>query len=286
METTLKLLINPVVARMAIALVISVMAFLGGIALLRLLRRKLVDADDLSQDLGSESTSFPYSAVIQELKQQKFELQHEHQTQRRRAKTSEQITAAVIANLPCGLLFLTSNGLVRQANAAARNILGFASPLGLSVEDIFRNTLGVLDSGEQVIVAATLKSGSAQIPEFDASYQTPAGDTRTLKFTPIRLQANAGESLGVAIVITDDSAAASQRSAQVLQSETSAEMALELRTSLSTIREYAGHIGATDNRQAAMRLVNDISAETERLDRVVGGFLAGSAEAKASAVGV
>ena len=282
----MKLLINPVVARMAIALIISVMAFLGGIALLRLLRRKLVDADDLSQDLGKESTSFPYSAVIQELKQQKFELQHEHQTQRRRAKTSEQITAAVIANLPCGLLFLTSNGLVRLANAAARNILGFASPLGMSVEDIFRNTLGVLDSGEQVIVADTLKSGPAQIPEFDASYQTPAGDARTLKFTPIRLQANAGESLGVAIVITDDSAAASQRSAQVLQSETSAEMALELRTSLSTIREYAGHIGTTDNRQMAMRLVNDISAETERLDRVVGGFLAGSAEAKASAVGV
>ena len=86
--------------------------------------------------------------MIQNLKQQKFELQNEHAIQKRRAKTSEHITAAVIANLPCGVLFIGPNGLVKQANAAARQLLGFASPLGMSPDELFRKTTAVPESGE------------------------------------------------------------------------------------------------------------------------------------------
>ena len=67
--------------------------------------------------------------MIQQLKQQKHELQTERQAERRRAKTSENISAAVLSNLSSGVMFFTPDGLVRQANAAARRILGFASPV-------------------------------------------------------------------------------------------------------------------------------------------------------------
>ena len=36
--------------------------------------------------------------------------------ERRRAKTSENISAAVLSNLSSGVVFFTPNGLVRQAN--------------------------------------------------------------------------------------------------------------------------------------------------------------------------
>ena len=57
-------------------------------------------------------------------------------------------------------------------------------------------------------------------------------------------------------------------------------MALELRTSLATIREWAGQMNAAEPSQQ-QRLAGDISAEAERLERVVGGFLAGSREDQA-----
>ena len=79
-----------------------------------------------------------YHAVIQQLKQQKHELQSLQLVERRRAKTSENISAAVLSNLSSGVLFFTPNGLVRQANASAKRILGFASPVGMSAAEIFR----------------------------------------------------------------------------------------------------------------------------------------------------
>ena len=60
------------------------------------------------------------------------------QVERRRAKTSENISAAVLSNLVERVMFLTPNGLVRQANAAAQQILGFASPVGMTAAQIFR----------------------------------------------------------------------------------------------------------------------------------------------------
>jgi PAS domain S-box-containing protein len=221
--------------------------------------------------------------VIQQLKQQKFELQNQQQAQQRRAKTSEHVTAAVIANLPCGILFVTPNGLVRQANAAARQILGFASPLGMSVVEIFRDARAIAESGSWVKAADVLKDalrGQANSADLEFSYDTPSGDSRALKLTSIPLHTPAGESLGVAAVIRDESAVTDRRRAELLRSEVSAEMALDLRTSLSTIRECASQIMASSNHEFTKNLANDISVETDRLGKVVGEFLAGDGETK------
>jgi PAS domain-containing protein len=281
-----RLLANPMFLRMVAVLVTMLAAFVVGIVALRILRRKMVEDDVFSEGLDTEGTLYPYSAVIQQLKQQKFELQNQQQAQQRRARTSEHVTAAVIANLPCGILFVSANGLVRQANAAARQILGFASPLGMSVEDVFRDARAIGESGAWVRAADMLTDalrGHTQGADLEFSYDTPSGDSRALKLTSITLNTPAGESLGVACVIGDESAVSDRRRAELLRSEVSAEMALDLRTSLSTIRECASQIMATSDHEFAKNLANDISVETDRLGKVVGEFLAGDGKRKALA---
>src|SRR5208283_1987562 len=79
-----------------------------------------------------------YHAVIQQLKQQKHELTAQHLSERRKAKAADSLSSTILSNLSCGVLFLNTSGLVRQANSAARTLLGFASPVGLHADDLFR----------------------------------------------------------------------------------------------------------------------------------------------------
>jgi len=280
-----RLLTNPIFVRMAAGFLIAIAAFVAGIVALRILRRRIIE-DDVLADSGSEgNTLYPYSVVIQQLKQQKFELQTEQQTQRRRAKTSEQITSAVIANLPCGVLFVAPNGLIKQANAAARRILGFASPLGMGLDELFRDASFVLNSGESGRIAELFKKalqGQVRSP-FEGRYCTANGEERALAITLIPLNTGAGAALGVASVITDESLNADSRRAQLLHGEISAEMALELRTSLASIRECAGQMSAANDPRSIANFASDISSEAERLEKLVGGFLAESVQTKTSA---
>jgi signal transduction histidine kinase len=59
-------------------------------------------------------------------------------------------------------------------------------------------------------------------------------------------------------------------------------MALELRNSLTTIAGYAQQLAASRDAELARQLAADIAAEAARLDRTIGGFLAG-ARARAAA---
>lgn len=283
----MRLLANPLFMRMALAFVVGAAAFVAGVVLLRMLKRQILEDDDLTDTPGKENTLYPYSVVIQQLKQQKFELQTENKTQQRRAKASETITSAVLANLPCGVLFLAPNGLVKQANAAARKILGFASPLGMGPDELFRDAEAFFESGPRQRVADTFKSGlRGEIPSpFEAHYRDANGAESTLSFTLIALKTPSGEALGLAALVIDQSANAHSRREEVLQREIAAEMALELRNSLAAIRHSVEQISVNNNQPETAHLASDISSETERLERLVGGFLAGNAQAKASAAG-
>lgn len=278
----MRLLTNPLVIRMGIALLISLAAFAGGILGIRGLRRKLVEGESDSDPLGaSDDASYAYSAIIQNLKQQKFELQSQHTAQKRRAKTSEQITASVIANLPCGVLFIGPNGLVKQANAATRRLLGFASPLGMSPEELFRDATAIAESGEATRLADEVRASlrGRLRATIESRYRNTAGEERTLSLTLIPLTIE--EAAGLACVITDETAVSQLNREKLLQSEISVEMALQLRASLSVIRDCADKIA--NEQPDAARLSGDISAETDRLEKVVGGFLAEPAAKKAAA---
>ena len=266
---------------MAVVFVSAMAAFVLAVVMVRLLRRRIVEQEGRTDSWGKESNPFPYSAVIQELKQQKFSLENEQQIERRRAKLCEQITGAVIAKLPCGIMFFSSHGLVRQANSAARQILGLASPLGMKIEQLFGEAQAVTDSGTYAVqeVFHSALHGEPLTSDFEISYRTPAGQSRVLNVALIPLRSAQAEELGVASVMRDETGLAELRKAEILRRERSAELALDLRTSLGTIRSYVEQMCAAGD-QSTKNLVNIVRSEAERLEKVVGGFLMENSEEK------
>lgn len=278
----MRLLANPLVIRMGIGLLVSMAVFVAGILIIRALRRGLVENESLPEPLGSpDDATYAYSAVIQTLKQQKFELQNEHAAQQRRAKTSEQITAAVIANLPCGILFIGSNGLVKQANAAARQLLGFASPLGMSPDAIFRNTTVSSQTSEPVRLADEITASLRNRirASFHSIYETASGEQRSLAFTLLPLIVD--EASALACVIDDETDVTQSRREKLLQAEFIAEMALQLRSSLSVIRDCADRVSRGGQSDAL--LGSDITAETDRIEKLVAEFVAEHSSERAAA---
>jgi len=276
-----RLLTNPLFIRMVVVLLCSVAAFVLGIVAMRMLRRGMVE-DGGAADGSSSEQALPLQAyaVIQQLKQQKFALQNEQQTERRRAKTSEHISAAILGKLPCGMLFVATNGLARQANAAARQILGFASPMGMSVRELFRDSRVIIETGTTVAeVFESVLHGEADVDQFESSYVSPAGREHTLKFNLVPVHGGDGDMVGLAALISDETETANLRQARIMHAEVSAEMALELRTSLSTIREWAQQVAVGRDTKS---FASDISAETERLEQTVGSFLAGHEKVSAA----
>ena len=115
-----------------------------------------------------------------------------------------------------------------------------------------------------------------------AQYLTPAGEERFLYVTVTPVESATGEILGSACLINDQTELAEIRQQQELRGEMSAEMALELRNSLTTISGYAQQLAANHDRDLAPQLAADIAAEAAHLDHTIGGFLA-AARAKAAA---
>jgi PAS domain-containing protein len=289
-----KALSNPIVVRMAVMLFVTAFAFWVSTLLLRRMRRMLTE-ESFVIDAAPELEQFPmhtYNAVIQQLKQQKHELLSVQQVERRRAKTSENISAAVLANLSSGVLFLTTNGLVRNANAAAKSILGFASPVGMSVKEIFRearlSSSSSLASHETLAAAvqASLRDPNLRTqgasPRTEAEYLTPAGEQRILEITISPVYSPAGETLGAACLITDKTEFALIQRLQELRGEMSGEMALALRNSLATISTYAQQLAVSPDPALVRQLAVDIVSEAADLDHTIGGFLAGAKAAKAA----
>jgi PAS domain-containing protein len=263
-------------------------AFGIAIWLIRALRRNIAAEADLDTTPTPTLETLPfhlYNTVIQQLKQQKHELQVQTLTEQRRARTTENFSQAVLSNLSSGVLVFGVNGLVKQANPAAKQILGFNSPSGMSVDDIFRNAT-VCSSGASTAneagnlrgrlaeeVDAVLREGS-KCRQVEADYTTPAGKTIRIALTVSPVPSVDGGLLGVACLISDRSEFEQIRYQQQLQGEISAEMALELRTSLTTIAGYAQQLARNRDVELAPQLAADIASEAARLDRHIGGFLA------------
>jgi nitrogen fixation/metabolism regulation signal transduction histidine kinase len=285
----LRLLSNPIFLKAAAGLFFAMLAFLIGVIFARQLRKQIADEADLSPKSPLSAGAMPlhiYNTVIQQLKQQKHELQVQSQAEQQRARTSETLSQAVLSNLPCGVLLFGDNGLIRTSNPAAREILGFASVSGMNAQGIFREAL-VADSAlrdESVApvrladeVDTVLREGIER-RQVEAEYETPANQTRYISVTVSRVLAGDGlagdrELLGVACLINDLSQIATIRRQQALHGEISAEMALQLRTSLATISGYAQQLANSRDAELARQLAEDIAGLSAQLDRSIGGFL-------------
>jgi PAS domain-containing protein len=284
-----RLLANPLVLRGLLMLFAAGCSFVFVISVMRRLRRNIAAEADLDSVAAPTLEGLPvhlYNTVIQQLKQQKHELQVQTLAEQRRARTSENFSQTVLSNLPCGVLVFGPSGLAKQANPAAKEILGFGSLSGMSAEDIFREAAicspassvdsdGVSGSPSLLVeeVHAVLREGSKR-RQLEADYSTPAGKEVRFAITISAIPAADGSLLGAACLINDRSEFEQIRRQEQLHGEISAEMALELRTSLTTIAGYAQHLAQNRNPDLSPQLAADIAEEAANLDRRIGGFLA------------
>ena len=278
------------VLRAALVLCAAVSAFVFVIWVMHQLRRNIAEEADVDSAAAPTLETLPfhlYNTVIQQLKQQKHELQVQTLAEQRRARTTENFSQAVLSNLSSGVLVFGVNGLLKQANPAAKEILGFNSPSGMSAEELFRDSVVCSTHSPEVYpdglpdapvllaeeVQAVLREGSKR-RQLEADYSTPAGEELHIAVTISPVPAVDGSLLGAACLISDRSEFQRSRRQMALQGEISAEMALELRTSLTTIAGYAQQLAKNRDAELASQLADDIASEAARLDRRIGGFLA------------
>lgn len=214
----MKLLANPVFLRAAIVFFCASFSFLLGIIFIRLLRKSITEESDISSAAKPSLDAMPmhvYSTVIQQLKEQKKELQEQSQADLQRARASENLSQEVLANLDCGVVVFDSRGLVKMCNPAAKEILGFASATGMSADDIFRGAVISGDggqaqetmAGDEAVcladeVAIMLHTNCRR--EVEAEFETPAGERKHLGVTVSSLRGE-GMQPGVACMIHDHS---------------------------------------------------------------------------------
>src|SRR5205823_8700969 len=119
---------------------------------------------------------------------------------------SANISASVLSNLSSGVVFFTPIGLIRQANGAAKRILGFASLSGMNAAEVFGNATLLSASGSYTDIAQAIQAGlRAKTPaqQMALRYVTPGKEERILEITVTSVHSPAGEILGAACLIND-----------------------------------------------------------------------------------
>ena len=270
----------------------GIIVFVLSVALMRRLRKKITeeDAGEPARRAAAENSGFSlaaYQGVIQRLKEQEKELDRLHKVERERAQVSENVSAAVLSNLPSGVLLFNPAGLVQQANQAAKSILGYASPLGLHARDLFRGVSGVRMAADEPeasldalldAVELALRKGAA-FRRLEAGYRTPAGEQRVLGITLSPVRTAAGDTLGAACLVSDLSEITTlARQVRLRENlaalgEMSAGIAHEFKNSLATISGYAQMLAGERDPETSQQFARKIAAETSSLTRIVTDFL-------------
>ena len=281
----MSLLANPLALRAGLLLFGAVVVFGFSLFLMRQLRKNLVSESFSFDSAPLAAEGLPvhaYHSVIQQLKQQKQELAAQHLSERRKAKASDTLSSAILANLSCGVLFLNNNGMVRQANAAARELLGFASPVGLHSADLFRNaTLRSENniSSPQATVEEALApalTGKSSVRGLVLNYCTRDGENRVLEMTVSPVIAEDASLMGTTLALTDKTDIERIRHDQKVQQEISSELAAGLRDSLTTIAGSAQQLARSRDPEMARQLADGIAREAAQLDQTIGSFLVGA----------
>ena len=282
-------LLNPMILRMALLLFAALAAFGLGLFVIRRLRKNLVAQPESLNYAPLAAEGLPvhaYHAVIQQLKQQKHELTTQQLAERRKAKASDTLSSTILSNLSCGVLFLNTSALVRQANAAARKLLGFASPVGLHASDLFRtatlrpdNDISSSGSGSEATVEQALApalAGKAAVRGLVVNYFTRDGEGHVLEVTASPVLAEDASLMGTTLLLTDKTDIERIRHDQKMRQEISSELALGLRDSLTTIAGYAQQLACSRDPELAHQLADSIAHEAAQLDRTIGSFLGGA----------
>jgi nitrogen fixation/metabolism regulation signal transduction histidine kinase len=273
-------------------MVAALASFVMGLLLIRWVRRGLVENQDSLTQAPFAGEGLPvhaYHAVIQQLKQQKHELTTQQLSERRKAKASDTLSSTILSNLSCGVLFFNTNGLLRQANAAARALLGFASPVGLQASDLFRNatlrpTPDVKTESRTTVeeILAPALAGTAAVRGVMLNYFTREGENRVLEVAASPVLSDDGSLMGTTVVVDDKTDLERMRHDQKMRQETSSDLSVALRDSLTTIAGYAQQLACSRDAELGHQLADNIAREAAQLDRTIGSFLGGARAATTS----
>jgi signal transduction histidine kinase len=280
---------HPLFARMMIILVFAIVAIALGGVLFRYIRQNLLrEAAWKNPRLSSSGSNFAfqtYQGVIAKLKEQEQELKKLREAESNRASASESLSAAVLTNLGSGVVVLNPLGIVQQANPAAREILGFASPTGLHTRDLMKGVSAVrTETGQTTVEIPSFLRAIADAPQhhqttrFEVDYRTPGRVEKVLAITVSPIRSNGGAFLGSTCLISDrtqmSSLARQMRVRENLASlgEMSAGIAHEFKNSLATISGYAQMLKGEPD-QTVSDFAARIQGTTENLTHVVTDFL-------------
>ncbi|MFZ0796445.1 MAG: hypothetical protein WAM98_01550, partial [Terriglobales bacterium] len=209
-------------------------------------------------------------------------------------------SSTILSNLPCGVLFFNTSGLVRQANSAARKLLGFASPVGLHAADLFRSATlrpeshssqsgsnsgsGSPSSVGQALAPALMGKSAVRglVLNYFPRDKESHGKSRVLEVTASPVLAEDASLMGTTLVLTDKTDIERIRHDQKQREEVSSELAFGLRDSLTTIAGYAQQLTRSRDPERARQLAEGIAGEAAQLDRTIGSFLGGARAATTS----
>lgn len=302
-----RLLQNPEFMRIALTVAIGTFFFIAlplfGYFLYRKLKHEIRDEAAIPDTtrISREDAVFSYAAyelLLRRANAQEKELEGLRRSERERSVESASISEAVLSNLGSGVLLFNPASLVRQANPAARSLLGYASPTGLHARDAFRGASTVrlpvfspsdaslVDlaglEGTQLLVAAIdlATRRGLSFRRLEADYTAPDGTKRVLGVTISPVKGAGGEALGAAVLLSDlteiTHLAQQMRMRENMASlgEMSAGIAHEFKNSLATISGYAQMLLATAKLPPEdADFAAKIASETTALSRIVNDFL-------------
>src|ERR1700682_2371001 len=287
-----KLLHNPMVFKLLFGVFATLVALLAAVLAVMILRsaRKNLGKGEKERVAVENNPLFSlaaYNGVIQQLREQEKELQKLRQQERDRAAATENISEAVLSNLTSGVVFFDRRGIVRQVNGAAKSLLGYASPFGFHIRDLFygirevRWPGGSTSDSPAPFVAEMERTIRDATPfqRVEADYVTPTGEKRVLGIGASAVRGKKGEILGVSCLVADLTHISElSRQVQLKENlaslgEMSAGIAHEFKNSLATISGYAQMLVQEAASDTGREFAGKIASETESLSRIVTEFL-------------
>ena len=287
-----KLLHNPMALKLLLATAFCVLAFMFFALLIRKIRKSMAAGAELPRlataDNSTVFTLATYQSVIQQLRNQDTETRRVREQEQAQAASNETINEAVLSNLSSGVLFFDRQGLLRQANRAAKSLLGYASPFSFHLRDVFRGVTRVewLETGNQehsplslVQALQDTMRAAETFPRAKADYLTPGGQRRVFGIAASAVRSKGGEMLGLCCIINDltEMTELSQEVARAgsLASlgEISAGLVNDFKKSLNMIAGHAETLMREDSSESSRFYAEKILSEAESLSRIVSEFL-------------
>lgn len=285
-----KLLQNPLLLKLALLTIFCIAALLLAIVVIRRIRRSIQEeGKSIRAAQGNAGFAMAaYEGLGRQLREQEKELQRLREQRHSETTVSGNINEAVLGNLSCGVLFFDRMGMVRQANRAAKSILGYSTPFSFHIRDLFRSVSKIKwpDNGEEAhsvtpLVHAMQESIRTAAPfrRMTIDYRTPGGQKRVLGVNAAAVKGKGDEILGLSCVI-DDLTEITELSEQVHRSdnfaslgEISAGLINDFKNSLATVRGHAQKLLKEDSDAATRYYAEKVVSELDSLARILDEFL-------------